>query len=198
MKDTVIDFEIIERIIKLLEGKFIIEQDKDVVKIEISIDQKYIEGYYIKEDVKSTTNKKIKYKDLTGKKVLIIDDDKQRSYELMHMLSNYNIETSVATDYNSTKKEITEKVFDLVIVDDIITELDRVKNYLLIDKTNGLLKVMDHIEYDVPRIIMVTPNTKDYETKYIEEGFDEVLTKPVDTYKLDNIIQTLLVDKEGM
>ena len=198
LKDTVIDFEIIDRIIKLLEGKFIIVQDKDIVKIEISIDQKYIEGYYIKEDVKSTTNKKIKYIDLTGKKVLIIDDDKQRSDELMHMLSNYNIETTIATDYNSTKKETSEKVFDLVIVDDIITELDKVKNYLLIDKTNGLLKVMDHIEYDVPRIIMVTPNTKDYETKYIEEGFDEVLTKPVDAYKLDNIINTLLVDKEDM
>ncbi len=114
----------------------------------------------------------------------------------MHMLSNYNIETSIATDYNITKKEITEKVFDLVIVDDIITELDKVKNYLLIDKTNGLLKVMDHIEYDVPRIIMVTPNTKDYETKYIEEGFDEVLTKPVDTYKLDTILDKFIVDKQ--
>ena len=55
---------------------------------------------------------------------------------------------------------------------------------------------MDHIEYDVPRVIMVTPNTKDYESKYIEEGFDEVLTKPVDTYKLDNIIITFLMDKE--
>ena len=196
IKEKVIDFEIIDRIIKLLEGKFTMSQDKDVVKIELSIDQKYIEGYYIKEDVKSTTNKKIKYIDLTGKKILIIDDDKERADELMHMLSNYNIETRIATDYNSTKKEAGELVFDLVIVDDIITELDKVKNYLLIDKTNGLLKVMDHIEYDVPRIIMVTPNTKNYETKYIEEGFDEVLTKPIDTYKLDNIINTLLVDKD--
>lgn len=195
LKDTIIDFEIIERIIKLLEGKFNIELNNDKVKIELSIDQKYIEGYYVKEEVKSTTNKKIKYTDLTGKKVLIIDDDNGRSDELMHMLSNYNIETTIATDYNSTKKETNEKVFNLVIVDDIITELDRVKNYLLIDKTNGLLKVMDHIDYDVPRVIMVTPNTKDYETKYIEEGFDEVLTKPVDTYKLDSIINALLVDR---
>lgn len=195
IKDKVIDFEIVERIIKLLEGKFTISLEKDIVKIELSIDQKYIEGYYIKEDVKSTTNKKIKYKDLTGKKILIIDDDKDRADSLIHMLSNYNIETSIATDYNSTKKEISEKVFDLVIIDDIITELDKVKNYLLIDKTNGLLKVMDHIEYEVPRIIMVTPNTKNYETKYIEEGFDEVLTKPVDTYKLDTILDKFIVDK---
>lgn len=196
LKDTVIDFEIIDRIIKLLEGKFNIELNNDKVEIELSIDQKYIEGYYIKDEVKSTTNKKIKYIDLTGKKVLITDDDKQRTDELMHMLSNYNIETTIAADYNSTKKEASEKVFDLIIIDDIITELDKVKNYLLIDKTKGLLKVMDHIEYDVPRIIMVTPNTKDYESKYIEEGFDEVLTKPVDTYKLDNIITTLFGDKE--
>ena len=198
LKSKVIDFEIIDRIIKLLEGKFIISEEKNKVKIELSIDQKYIDGYYIKEDVKSTTNKKIKHKDLTGKKVLIIDDDNLRADELMHMLSNYNIEARVATDYSSAKKEGEELVFDLIIVDDIISELGRIKDYLLIDKTNGLLKVMDHIEYDVPRIIMVTPNTKDYETKYIEEGFDEVLTKPVDSYKLDNIINTLLVDKEDM
>lgn len=196
LKDKVIDFEIIERIIKLLEGKFTINLDSDRVKIELSIDQKYIEGYYVKEEVKSTTNKKIKYIDLTGKKVLIIDDDKRRADKLMHILSNYNIETIIATDYNSTKKEASEKTFDLVIIDDIISELSKVKDYLLIDKTNGLLKVMDHIEYDVPRIIMVTPNTKDYETAYLEEGFDEILTKPVDTYKLDGIIQTFLVDKQ--
>jgi len=198
IKEKVIDFEIIERIIKLLEGKFTISEDKDLVKIELSIDQKYIEGYYIKEDVKSTTNKKIKYKDLKGIKVLIIDDDKDRTDELIHLLSNYNIDTIVATDYNSAKKEVSEKIFDIVIIDDIITDLDKVKNYLLIDKTNGLLKVMDHIEYDVPRIIMVTPNTKDYESKYIEEGFDEVLTKPVDTYKLDTIIDKFVISKQDM
>ena len=198
IKARVIDFEIIDRIIKLLEGKFTIVQDKDIIKIELSIDQKYIEGYYIKEDVKSTTNKKIKYKDLKGKKILIIDDDKERADTLMHMLSNYNIDVTTTTDYNSTKKEISEKIFDLVILDDIIADLDKVKKYLLIDKTNGLLKVMDHIEYDVPRIIMVTPNTKDYETKYIDEGFDEVLTKPVDTYKLDTIIDKFIIDKQDM
>lgn len=198
IKDRVIDFEIVDRIIKLLEGKFTILQDKDIVKIELSINQKYIEGYYIKEDVKTTTNKKIKYKDLKGKKILIIDDDKARADTIMHMLSNYNIEVTTTTDYNSTKKEISEKVFDLIIVDDIIADLDKVKNYLLIDKTNGLLKVMDHIEYDVPRIIMVTPNTKDYETKYIDEGFDEVLTKPVDTYKLDTIIDKFIVGKQDI
>ena len=198
IKERVIDFEIIERIIKLLEGKFTISEDKDIVKIELSIDQKYIEGYYIKEDVKSTTNKKIKYKDLKYKKVLIIDDDKTRTDDLIHMLSNYNIDTIVATDYNGTKKETSEKIFDLVIIDDIITDLDKVKNFLLIDKTNGLLKVMDHIEYEVPRIIMVTPNTKNYESKYIEEGFDEVLTKPIDTYKLDTIIDKFIISKQDM
>ena len=196
LKDKVIDFEIIERIVKLLEGKFTISLESDKIKIELSIDQKYIEGYYIKEETKSTTNKKIKYIDLTGKKVLIIDDDKQRVDLLMYMLSNYNIETTIATDYNSTKKEASEKIFDLVIVDDIIAELSRVKEFLLIDKKNGLLKVMDHIEYDVPIVIMVTSNTKDYETKYLKEGFDEVLKKPIDKYRIDNIIQTLLKDNK--
>lgn len=197
LKDTVIDFEIIDRIIKLLEGKWSIELiGNKIVKIELSIDQKYLEGYYIKEETKSTMSKKINYSNLADKKVLIIDDDKQRTDEIMHLLSNYNIETTISADYNSTKKECTEKTFDLVIVDDIITELDRVKDFLLIDKTNGLLKVMDHIEYDVPRVIMVTPNTKDYETKYLEEGFDEVLTKPVDKYKLDAIIKAFLENSE--
>ena len=155
-----------------------------------------MEGYYVKEETKSTTNKKINYIDLSNKKVLIIDDDKERTDFLMNMLSNYKIEVTISSDYNSTKKECSEKVFDIVIVDDIIPELDRVKDYLLIDKNNGLLKVMDHIEYDVPRVIMVTPNTKDYETKYLEEGFDEVLTKPIDKYKLDDLIKNILVSED--
>lgn len=195
IKDNNIDFEIVDRIVKLFEGKFNITLDnQDKVKLELTLDQKYVEGYYIKDEAKSTINKKINYIDLSTKKVLVIDDDKQRAAHLMNFLSNYNIETTISSDYNSTKKEASEKKFNLIIVDDIISELDKIKNYLLIDKNNGLLKVMDHIEYDVPRVIMVTPNTKDYESKFIEEGFDEVLTKPVDKYKLDSIIKSLLKD----
>ena len=192
IKDNNIDFEVVERIVKLLEGKFNITSDSSKVRLELSIDQKYIEGYYIKNEIKSTTNKKIDYIDLSNKKILIIDDDKQRTDDLMHLLSNYKIETIVAHDYNSTKKETTENIFDLVIVDDITSDLERIKNYLLIDDSNGLLKVMDHIEYDAPRVIMVTPNTKDYETKFLKEGFDEILTKPVDKYKLDKILKIFL------
>ena len=47
--------------------------------------------------------------------------------------------SSNTSSLSSDEKE----VFDLIIVDDIITDLDKVKNYLLIDKTNGLLKVME-------------------------------------------------------
>jgi len=196
MKDSSIDFEVTERIVKLLEGKFNITSENSKVRLELSIDQKYIEGYYIKDEIKSTTNKKIDYIDLSNKKVLIIDDDKKRTDEIMHLLSNYKIEAIVAHDYNSTKKEATENMFDLVIVDDITSELERIKNYLLIDDSNGLLKVMDHIEYDVPRVIMVTPNTKDYETKFLEEGFDEILTKPIDKYKLDKILKVFLEETQ--
>ena len=189
IRENIIDFEVTDRIKKLLDGKFNILEDNNKLKLELSIDQRYLEGYYIEEETKSTTNKKIEYRDMTGKKVLIIDDDNQRADEIMHLLANYNIECLVANDYTSAKKESTEKVFDLVIVDDIISEIDRVKKYLLIDKSNGLLKVMDHIEYDVPRIIMVTPNSKNYEAKYIEEGFDDTISKPLDKYKLDDIIK---------
>ena len=197
LKDKIIDFEIIDRIAKLLEGKFTIaEDDNNQIKFELTADEKYLEGYYVKEETKSQINKKIDYIDLSNKKVLIIDDDKERQSHLMNLLSPYKIETIVSSDYNSTKKECTENKFDLVIIDDIIPELDRIKNYLLIDDSNGLLKVMDHIEYDVPRVIMVTPNTKNYEAKYIEEGFDEVITKPVDKYKLDEIIKCIVKDKE--
>lgn len=197
LKDKIIDFEIIDRIAKLLEGKFTITQDNNnQIKLELTVDEKYLEGYYVKEETKSQINKKIDYIDLSSKKVLIIDDDKERQSHLMNLLSPYKIETIVSSDYNSTKKECTENKFDLVIIDDIIPELDRIKNYLLIDDSNGLLKVMDHIEYDVPRVIMVTPNTKNYEAKYIEEGFDEVITKPVDKYKIDEIIKSIVKDKE--
>lgn len=197
LKDKIIDFEIIDRIAKLLEGKFTIaEDDNNQIKFELTADEKYLEGYYVKEETKSQINKKIDYIDLSSKKVLIIDDDKERQSHLMNLLSPYKIETLVSSDYNSTKKECIENKFDLVIIDDIIPELDRIKNYLLIDDSNGLLKVMDHIEYDVPRVIMVTPNTKNYEAKYIEEGFDEVITKPVDKYKIDEIIKSIVKDKE--
>jgi CheY-like chemotaxis protein len=62
----------------------------------------------------------------------------------------------------------------------------------------GTMKVIKGLEgYKIPRIVALTANAvagaREY---YLKEGFDEYLSKPIDTHELDKIITKFLKNKQ--
>ena len=89
-------------------------------------------------------------------------------------------------------KDCIEKVksnikYDIIFLDHMMPEMDGIE-------TIHVLKKLEN--YKVPPVIALTANlVTGLKEKYIKEGFDDYLSKPVDTKDLNKIINRYFKDR---
>ncbi len=190
-KDTLIlEFEVVKRLVNLMNSKFDISVKNNKLCFEIVLDQHSINDYEDDKIDEEEDKSKINYFDASSKRILIIDDDKERVKKLRDILAGYKVFVdSIESAKDMDNKFTSSKRFDMVIVDDIIPDIDAVRSYLMVNTSNKLARVMDHVNYDLIKIMMVTPNKMNYENKYKEEGFEDTITKPLTNKKIDSIMK---------
>ena len=190
-KDTLIlEFEVVKRLVNLMNSKFDISVKNNKLCFEIVLDQHSINDYEDDKIDEEEDKSKINYFNASSKRILIIDDDKERVKKLRDILAGYKVFVdSIESAKDMDNKFTSSKRFDMVIVDDIIPDIDAVRSYLMVNTSNKLARVMDHVNYDLIKIMMVTPNKMNYEDKYKEEGFEDTITKPLTNKKIDSIMK---------
>ena len=123
----------------------------------------------------------------TGKRILLVDDNKLNLKVATRLLSPYQV---TVTEANSGQEclDILEydHDFDLILMDDLMPGLSGTE-------TMNLIKKIERIDgYYIP-ITAVTANaTAGQKEKYLEMGFDDYLSKPIDRYELDLILKKYL------
>ena len=186
----ILEFEVVKRLVSLMNSKFDISVKNDKLCFEIILDQHSINDYEDDKIDEEEDKSKINYFDASSKRILIIDDDKERVKKLRDILAGYKVFVdSIESAKDMDNKFNSSKRFDMVIVDDIIPDIDAVRSYLMVNTSNKLARVMDHVNYDLIKIMMVTPNKMNYEDKYKEEGFEDTITKPLTNKKIDSIMK---------
>ena len=186
-----INYQIIKNLLEKFNGKIIISEEKDITYISLCINQRLLTEYEIVSNKEENKNIKIKYRNFYGKRILIVDNNKSRIKEMEILLKPYNININFV-DNPTEMREILEenKTFDLIFIDDIIP------NFKIDDFTSEIIKSKDDIlnyirksaRYPISAIIMVTPNRKKMEYKYLKYGFTDFIIKPINKEKLDNIL----------
>ena len=173
-----------------MNSKFDISVKNNKLCFEIVLDQHSINDYEDDKIDEEEDKSKINYFNASSKRILIIDDDKERVKKLRDILAGYKVFVdSIESAKDMDIKFTSSKRFDMVIVDDIIPDIDAVRSYLMVNTSNKLARVMDHVNYDLIKIMMVTPNKMNYEDKYKEEGFEDTITKPLTNKKNDSIMK---------
>ena len=123
----------------------------------------------------------------TGKRILLVDDNKLNLKVATRLLSPYQV---TVTEANSGQEclDILEydHDFDLILMDDLMPGLSGTE-------TMNLIKKIERIDgYYIP-ITAVTANaTAGQKEKYLEMGFDDYISKPIDRYELDLILKKYL------
>ena len=146
--------------------------------------------YEIISNRKENKDIKIDYHNFSGKRVLIVDDNKLKVKELKILLKPYKLDVYDATSPIEVADILDKNVtFDLVIIDDIIS------NYTLDEFTSEIIKPKEDVlryikdaKYPISAIIMVTPNTKNMEQKYLDYGFSDYIIKPINKENLDKVL----------
>lgn len=154
----------------------------------VIIDQKIISE---RQDNKISRKRILKPFLATGKRILLVDDNKLNLKVASKLLEPYSVEIVEA---NSGKDclEILEKDtdFDLILMDDLMPEMSGTECL-------DIMKKLERVDgYYIPVVVLTANAVSGMKEKYINAGFEDYLAKPIDKYELDCILKKYLKGKK--
>ncbi|MBK9292788.1 MAG: response regulator [Bacteroidetes bacterium] len=122
---------------------------------------------------------------LSGKTVLIVDDDMRNVFALTSLLDNYGIKTVIAKNGREGIEKLKNNPgIDLVLMDIMMPEMDGYE---------AMRQIRKDVRYQrLPLIALTAKAMKDDREKVMAAGANEYLTKPFDTEKLLSLLRVWL------
>ena len=192
LKNNDINYEIVSNLLKKFDGKMFLLNDKGKVVITLCVIQRLLTEYQIVSNKEENKNIKIKYKDYSEKRILIVDDNRLNIKEMKSLLKPYNIEIIVVnTPYEMSQVLNSDVTFDLIFIDDMISDfkLNEFTNEIKGIGNNIFNYIKKNAKYPITTIIMVTPNKDNKEKMYLKSGFSDYIIKPINKSMLDEILR---------
>ncbi len=145
----------------------------------------YLEQEIISMEVPESNSEEIEidYSLHKGKKILVVDDSKINLKVAANVLKPYNMDV-VLVDSGKECLELAEKqTFDLILMD------------IMMPKMNGIecLNALKEIPgFNVPVVALTADAIEGTDEKYKSAGFDDYLSKPIDRYLLNKVLNKFL------
>ena len=152
------------------------EGTKYFVKVKQTItDPNPVGEIYLNKNKDSDTT----HIDCTGKKVLVVDDNNLNLKLANRLLTSYNFDIDTATSGKECIEKVEKNKYDIVFLDHMMPEMDGITTLKLLKKT----------DIELPKIIALTANSyTGIKEKYLEDGFDNFLAKPISVKELNKVI----------
>lgn len=140
--------------------------------------------YLVKRKETSTEIKEeIVYKDYSGKKVLIVDDNKMNIKVASHIMKPYNFEIDEVLSGEECLKIIKNKEYDLIFMDYMMPDMDGIETLNNLKKIEG---------FKTPVIALTADAVAGAREKFIKAGFNEYVSKPIIKESLNKAIDNVL------
>lgn len=145
---------------------------------------------YLNQQIISHTSKTfetIEHKEkliLHDKKVLVVDDNDMNIKIVTSLLKKYGITTdSCKSGYECIDKIKTNNDYDLIFMDDMMPRMTGTET----------LHILQEMPEFKNKIVVLTANAiEGMKEKYIEEGFDDYVAKPIDRNELERVLRKFL------
>lgn len=183
IEGTGLGLAITKKLLEMMHGKIVVQSVYGKgSKFTISLDQRIVKNPSIKLDEVKTND--IEIINLSSKKVLVVDDNKLNIKVATRLLSPYNVEVvSAESGMDSIEILKKDKKIDLVLMDDMMPKMSGTETLKEIKKNNL---------YDGPIIALTANALTGMREKYIEHGFTDYLSKPIEKTELNRILKTYL------
>ena len=121
---------------------------------------------------------------LVGKKILIVDDNDLNIKIATRLLRNYEVNIETCTSGNECISKIdTNNEYDLILMDDMMPKMSGTETlHILKEKKNFNTKV----------VVLTANAIEGMKEKYIDEGFDDYLAKPIEKRELERVLRKFL------
>ncbi len=179
---TTLGLEVAKQYIGMMEGNMDFKNEVGKgTKYFIYISQKVVSDVKIGEifDNKSKDVPENRVLDLTGKRLLIVDDNAINIKIATRLLEGYKATIDSATSGQDCVDKIKNTKYDLIFLDHMMPEMDGVATLNVIKSSGGT----------IPPIIALTANSySGIREKYLEEGFNDYLAKPINYKDLNKLM----------
>ena len=183
IEGTGLGLAITRQLVELMGGKIVVQSIYgEGSKFTVAIDQR-IEFKPVEESIPKTAIQDVKV-DLTGKRILIVDDNNLNLKIAKKILSMYNPIIDLATTGQQSIDMVKSgNKYDLILMDDMMPHMRGAEALNILKAIPG---------FNIPTIALTANAITGIKEKYLKEGFDDYLSKPIDRKELYRVITTFI------
>ncbi len=177
---------IVKKLIDLLKGELTIESRVGKgTTISVTVTQKIIDETPIGDlGIHKVRKRKATPFDASGKRILVVDDNKLNLKVATRLLEPYQ----VTIDKVESGQECIDLIqngntYDLILLDQMMPEMDG---------TETLKQLKADSKFHIPVIALTADAIVGKKEAYLASGFDDYLSKPIDSNELHNILKKYL------
>lgn len=186
IEGTGLGLAITKKLVELMNGNIVVQSEYgNGSKFTVAIDQRIVEG-------KETTDTdmlsgEIELFDASAKSILVVDDNKINLKVAVRSLQKYKVQV----DQVISGQECIDKIkqgqkYDLILLDDMMPKMSGIETLKELKKIDG---------FQMPTIAFTANAISGMKEKYLKDGFDDYLSKPIDKLELNHLLIKYL--KEG-
>ena len=183
VEGTGLGLAITKRLVELMNGKIVVQSKYgEGSKFTVALDQEIVSEKQI--EVKEDKKIENKVKDFTGKKILVVDDNQLNLKVASLVLKKYGVTIDTANSGFECIDKINDgNYYDLVLLDDMMPKMSGVET---------LNRLKEDENYKIPTIALTANAISGMKEKYLNDGFDDYLSKPIEKNELDRVINKFL------
>ncbi len=183
IEGTGLGLAITKKLVDLMHGKIVVQSVYGKgSKFTVSIDQMIVKNPTITTSESVIASDEIK---VNNKLVLVVDDNKINLKVAERLLGTYGITTEcVESGFICIDNLKNGKKYDLILMDDMMPKLSGVET---------LHKIKEQIpDFNIPTVALTANALTGMREKYLADGFDDYLAKPISKDELNRVINEYL------
>lgn len=152
------------------------EQPKVMESVQVNKPETKLEQPILNDNNNTST------KDYSGKKVLIVDDNKLNIKIAAKLLEKYKLNIDEALSGEECLEKVKNTKYDLIFMDYMMPNMDGIETY----------KKLKEIEnFDTPVVTLTADAVEGSREKFLKEGFDEYIAKPILIDHLEEVLDMI-------
>ena len=183
LEGTGLGLAITKSLVEMMGGKIVVQSKYGSgSKFTVTIPQTIVSMNEVKEKKKEDTEEK--EIDYSKKKILVVDDNSLNLKVALRLLETHNIKPDTCISGFECIEKIKDNTYDLILLDDMMPKMSG---------TETLKKIKTEYKDFNTKVVVLTANAiSGMKEKYISDGFDDYLAKPIDKSELKRVLKTYL------